>query len=827
MDQSKGMGIHEFRISGLNCIDCAAKIEDAITRIEGVKDAKVNFATSLLRVAHEGGTTCTESCLMEKEIEKEIRRIGFGLEKGGIETVTLRTRHIISELEISKIKRTILSLKGSKKLDVLGSNIIKIEYNPRILQPAEIKRALKEIRVNVTDVKEGITKRPLLRGEANLIMVIVSGLFIGGGIGLSFFGRSFKGLTPDFGLIYGLKDASSILYLMAMISSGYYVARRGLLAVKDRHLDINFLMCIAVIGAACIGEWLEGATVIFLFSLAQLLEAYTLDKSRNAIRALMEISPKEALVKRPYGEERIMVDDVKVGDIIIVRPGERISLDGKVVKGYSTINQSPITGESIPIEKVEGDEVYAGTINGEGSLEVEVIHLSRDSTLAGIIHLIEDAQAQKAPFQNFVDRFARYYTPAVIFLAIFVALIPPLFFHSAFIPWFYRSLVLLVISCPCALVISTPVSLISGITCAAKRGILFKGGAYLEQLGGLNVIAFDKTGTLTYGSLEVTDIIPINIKDGDELLALAASIEARSEHSLAGAILMKAREKGLNIIEGDNFQSFPSKGAVMEIKGLRYYIGNAKFIKEIGFSIPEPDSITTSLTGGSNLNSLTHNIEKILMELQDEGKTTLLLARDKCILGIIAVADKLKETSTQTIKELYNEGIKKIVVISGDHVRTTMAICRKLDIDEFIPELSPEGKVMAIKRLIRDHGKTGMVGDGINDAPALSTATVGMAMGSTGIDITLESADITIMGDDLSKLPIAIRLSKRTIRVIKQNIFLSIFIKGIFLLLALPGLATLWMAVGADMGASLLVIINGLRLLRIGPIQGYKNGVMR
>lgn len=827
MDDNKGMGIHEFRISGLNCIDCAAKIEYTITRIRGVKDAKVNFATSLLRVAHESNTTCAESCLVEKEIEKEIRRIGFGLEKGGGEIVTLRTRHTISDLEIMKIKRTILSLKGSKKLDILGSDIIKIEYNPKILQPAEIKKALKEIGLSVTHVRDGHLKRPLLKGRANLIMVIISGLFICGGIGLSFFGRSFKGLPQDFGLIYGLKDASSILYLMAMISSGYYAARRGLLAVRDWHLDINFLMSIAVIGAAYIGEWLEGATVIFLFSLAQLLEAYTLDKSRNAIRALMEISPKEAVVKGQYGEEKIMVDDVKVGDIIVVRPGERISLDGRVVKGCSAVNQSPITGESIPIEKAECDEVYAGTINGEGSLEVEVTHLSRDSTLAGIIHLIEDAQAQKAPFQSFVDRFARYYTPAVILLAIFVALIPPIFFNLAFIPWFYRALVLLVISCPCALVISTPVSLISGITSAARRGILFKGGVYLEQLGMLCSIAFDKTGTLTNGNPEVTDIIPINIKDGEELLTLAASIEARSEHSIAKSILKKAREKGLDIIEGDNFRSFTSKGAMMEIKGVQYYIGNAKFVKEIASSISETgsthDSITTSFTGREGLNSLPYNVERILMELQDEGKTAILLGRDKNILGIIAVADKPKETCKQTIKELYKEGIKKIVVLSGDHERTTRAICKKLDIDEFIPELSPEGKVDAIKRLIRDHGKTGMIGDGINDAPALSTATVGVAMGSTGIDITLESADIIIMGDDLSKLPIAIRLSKRTIKIIKQNIFLSIFIKGIFLLLTLPGLSTLWMAVGADMGASLLVIINGLRLLRIGPIQGYKN----
>ncbi|MGR3320111.1 MAG: heavy metal translocating P-type ATPase [Candidatus Anammoxibacter sp.] len=725
MEQNKTINselreFYEFPISGLNCVDCAWKIEHAVSKLKWVKDAKVYFSTSLLKITTKDGTK--DMHCMEEEIEKEITGMGFGIDKGRMAAITFNTN-----------------------------------------------------------------KKKLVKWSSLFVLTAASGLSILAGLIASTFG-SF--------VIFKTIDIPIAFYLLTIGTGGYYIGRRGLSSILNLRLDINFLMCIAVVGAACIGEWLEGATVIFLFLVAQLLETYTLDKARNAIRSLMELSPKEALVKDKDGERKAPVDTVKIGDIILVRPGERIPLDGKVVDGTSTVNQSSITGESISIEKSTGDEVYAGTINENGALDIKVTHISNESTLAKIIHLIEDAQSQKAPFQSFVDNFAKYYTPIVMLLAVLVASIPPFIFHESFSAWFYRALVLLVISCPCALVISTPVSLIAGITNAARNGILFKGGVYLEHIGSLKAIAFDKTGTLTKGTPVVTDIITLSGQNEDDILRIAASIEARSEHSIANAILNEAKEKDITIIEGSNFQAITGKGAVMEIDNIKHYIGNVKLFNELDFSFS--------------------NVDDKLSDLQNEGKTTLLIGADKTVFGIIAVADEVRKECRQTITELYDKGINKIVMLTGDYKNTARAISVTLKIDEFLSELSPEDKVNAIKSLIKEHGKTGMVGDGINDAPALTAATVGIAMGKTGTDIALESADVTIMGDDLSRLPIAIELGRQTMRVIKQNIGISIMLKAVFLALIVPGITTLWMAVGADMGASLIVIMNGLRLLRNG-----------
>ncbi|MGR3177526.1 MAG: heavy metal translocating P-type ATPase, partial [Candidatus Anammoxibacter sp.] len=705
--------------------------------------------------------------------------------KGRMAAITFNTNGIISDLDAEKIRKNVFAVKGIRKLDILESKLIKIEYNPKLVHLASIMEVLKQFGVSVCSENLLPVKNKLVKGNVLFILTVASGLFIVAGLIASTFGSTFFFKTIDIPIAF---------YLLTICTGGYYIGRRGLSSILNLRLDINFLMCIAVVGAACIGEWLEGATVIFLFLLAQLLETYTLDKARNAIRSLMELSPKEALIKDADGERSTPVDTVKIGDIILVRPGERIPLDGKVVGGASTVNQSPITGESISIEKSTGDEVYAGTINENGALDIKVTHISNESTLAKIIHLIEDAQSQKAPFQSFVDNFAKYYTPIVMLLAVLVASIPPFIFHESFSAWFYRALVLLVISCPCALVISTPVSLIAGITNAARNGILFKGGVYLEHIGSLKAIAFDKTGTLTKGTPVVTDIITLSGQSEDDILRIAASIEARSEHSIANAILNEAREKNIALIEGSNFQAITGKGAVMEIDNIKHYIGNVKLFSALGFSFS--------------------NVEGILSGLQNEGKTTLLIGADKTVFGIIAVADEVRKECRQTITELYDKGINKIVMLTGDYRNTAGAISRTLKIDEFLSELSPEDKVNAIKSLIKEHGKTGMVGDGINDAPALTAATVGIAMGKSGTDIALESADVTIMGDDLSKLPIAIELGRQTMRVIKQNIGISIMLKVIFLALVVPGITTLWMAVGADMGASLIVIMNGLRLLR-------------
>ncbi|MFN3467618.1 MAG: heavy metal translocating P-type ATPase, partial [Candidatus Brocadiales bacterium] len=447
-----------------------------------------------------------------------------------------------------------------------------------------------------------------------------------------------------------------------------------------------------------------------------------------------------------------------------------------------------------PVEKYAGCEVFAGTINREGTLEVRVNHLATDTTLSRIIHLVEECQAQKAPYQSFVDRFARVYTPIVIGMALLVAIVPWAFLGADLIPWLYMGLVFLVISCPCALVIATPVSLLSGITCAAQHGVLIKGGAHLEGAGRLEAIAFDKTGTLTRGVPEVIDIIPIDSLSHDELLRIAASVEARSEHHLAGAILRRARKEGLSPLETTDYKTVPGKGATARIQGKNYCIGNLKFFRELKIS--------------------TTKAERLLSMLQSQGKTVMLIGCGDKLLGTITVADEVRAVSKPTLVALKEKGIKKIVMLTGDNKGTAQAIAVKLEVEEYQAELSPEDKVEAMRRLTKNYGRVAMVGDGVNDAPALAAATVGIAMGTAGTDTALETADIALMADDLTKIPFALGLSRQTLRVIKQNIIFAIGVKAVFLGLATMGMATLWMAVGADMGASLIVIFNGLRLLR-------------
>jgi len=601
------------------------------------------------------------------------------------------------------------------------------------------------------------------------------------------------------------------IYAVGILLGGYYVAKSGLTALRTtRSPDMNLLMAIATLGAIAIGELAEGALMMFLFSLGNSLEGYTMDRARNAIRILMDLSPQEATLIHGDHEERVLVKQLKVGDRIIIKPGERIPMDGRVLKGTSSVNQAPITGESIPVEKIPGTQVFAGTINGEGALIIEVTKLAKDNTLARIIEMVEEAQAQRAPSQRFVDVFARYYTPAVIFGAALVAILPRLLGWGTFNAWFYRALVLLVISCPCALVISTPVSIVSAIVSAARAGVLIKGGAYLEEMGGIKVVAFDKTGTLTYGKPVVTEVmsmtnashwsasarsdqIPMANRDLD-VLVLAAAVESRSEHPIAKAVVKSAEEAGVIYQRGEDFQAFTGRGARARVGGQMIYVGNHELFAEWCDHRPE--------------------VHRWLEELEAAGKTVMLVGTQGEIIGLLAVADTLRETSREAISSLKQAGIAKTVMLTGDNEGTARAIAQAVGVDEFWANLLPEEKVGAIDALLSEHGKVAMVGDGVNDAPALARATVGIATGAAGTDAALEAADIALMADDLSKLPYTMRLSRRTLGIIKQNIALSLLIKGMFLALGLLGLATLWMAVFADMGASMIVILNGMRLLR-------------
>lgn len=650
-------------------------------------------------------------------------------------------------------------------------------------EDAEILKALRDIGFKPRLALEGLPKERFRKNRAQLYSTAISGV-----------------LTVLGGVLYHLEVPSSIsipVFVVAVLIGGWRIALKGLKAARTFAFDMNFLMSIAVVGAMAIGQWEEAAVVTFLFALALQLESYSMAKTRSAIQSLMELSPTTARVKRNGTETEVPVENVSVGEPILIKPGERIPLDGEVIAGSSFVNQAQITGEPISIEKQAGDAVYAGSINEKGSLEVKATKLAQDTTLAHIIHLVEEAQSKRAPSQTFVDRFARVYTPAVIVLAVLVMVIPPFLLAQPFEMWFYRALVLLVISCPCALVISTPVTIVSGLTNAARNGILIKGGAHLEIAGALKVIAFDKTGTLTYGVPTVTDVVSLNQLSCNEIVATAAAIESHSEHHLADAIIRYAREQGISY-EGITihvFESLTGRGIRASLNGEIYYIGN--------HALAEEKRICSS------------EVEEKLQELEREGKTTIVLGTERIALGVIAIADQIRTESKESVKALHENGIERIIMLTGDNQGTAKGISEQLGVDEYKAELLPEQKVDAIESLRTRYGMVGMVGDGINDAPALAASTIGIAMGTVGSDTALETADIALMSDDISKLSYTISLSRRTVRVIKQNIALSLLIKLVFLALAIPGFATLWMAIAADEGAALVVISNALRILRM------------
>ena len=600
------------------------------------------------------------------------------------------------------------------------------------------------------------------------------------------------------GLIFTYAGADALridaCYAASMVSAVPLTARKAWIAVKHRSLDINVLMLIAAAGAIALGQWSEAAAVVFLFALAQMLEAQTLERARNAVRALIDLAPTEVLLRGPGAERRVAVDAVSPGAVIVIRPGEKLPLDGVVVEGLSAVNQAPVTGESLPVDKGPGDEVFAGSINGRGALDVRVTRFRRDTTLARIIHLVEQAQAQRAPAQTFVERFARVYTPAVIALAVGIALVPPLVFGADWQSWTYRALVLLVVSCPCALVISTPVSIVAALAGAARRGVLIKGGAHLERAGQIRCVAMDKTGTLTRGTPEVVAVHPLNGDSADALVSLAASIEQRSEHPIATAILRYAAEREIAPALGTSVSALAGRGAEGQVNGVRILLGNHRLFEERQLCSPDLHARVEALSA--------------------QGRTPVLVARDSEAIGLIAVADRPRATSRDMVDMLRQQGIKAVVMLTGDTHGTAKSIAAELGVDDYRAELMPEDKVAAVEELRRMYGSVAMVGDGINDAPALATADVGIAMGAAGSDAALETADVALMADELMKIPYALRLSRAAVNNIKMNLAISIVLKAAFIVAAVTGVATLWMAVLADTGASVIVVANALRLLR-------------
>jgi Cd2+/Zn2+-exporting ATPase len=586
-----------------------------------------------------------------------------------------------------------------------------------------------------------------------------------------------------------------VLAVLAIATGGFDTYRKGWIALKNRKLNMNALMSIAVTGAMLIGQWPEAAMVMFLFALAELIEALSLDRARNAIRGLMALTPDKAVVRQANGNWiEIEAAQAEIGMLARVRPGERIALDGEVISGQSSVNQAPITGENMPVAKAVGDPVFAGTINETGSFEYQVTARATDSTLVRIIRAVEEAQASRAPTQRFVDQFAHVYTPAVFGVALLVALLPPLAFGQPWMDWIYKALVMLVIACPCALVISTPVTIVSGLAAAARRGILIKGGAYLEDGHKLKVLALDKTGTVTQGKPAVTDVIAL-YGDAQEALHLAASLAIRSDHPVSSAVAAhwQAQVGDRTLAEIVEFAAIAGHGVKGCAGGRSIYLGNHRLMEELGIC-----------------NAVT---EAALEKLEAEGKTAVVVADDTTPLAVIGVADAVRDTSRQAIIDLHALGVRT-VMLTGDNPRTAGVIARNVGIDDARGNLLPEDKLQVIDAELAAHGAVGMVGDGINDAPALAKASIGFAMGAAGTDIAIETADVALMNDDLRKIPQFLRLSRKTATILKLNIALALGIKAVFFALALIGAATLWMAVFADMGASLIVVANGLRLLK-------------
>ena len=592
--------------------------------------------------------------------------------------------------------------------------------------------------------------------------------------------------------------ASVAAYAAAIVSGGWLVFRRAIASLRSRSMDMNVLMTVAVLGAAGIGEWAEGAAVVFLFSVGGMLESRSLARTRRSIRDLMDLSPQVARVLRADAEVEIPAGEVVPGEIMVVRPGERLALDGAVVAGSSAVDESPITGESVPVDKSDGDAVFAGSLNTSGRLEVTVTAAASDSTLARIIFMVEEAQSAKAPSQQLVDRFSRYYTPAVVALAVFIALVPPAAgallgqVWGGFGEWFYRALVMLVVSCPCALVISTPVSIVSAITRATRDGVLVKGGVHLESAARIRAVAFDKTGTLTCGTPEVTDVIALDEGDTAGILNVAAILETHSNHPIARAVV-RAADSGNGRPAVSEYEDVPGGGVRGVVDGVPYAVGNPAF----------------ALSEGAATVDLASAVER----LENHGRTVLVLVEDGRATGVIGVADQVRPEARSAVAELLRGVIGHAVMLTGDNERTAAAVAEHAGVPEYRARLLPHGKVDAVKHLQERYGPVAMVGDGINDAPALAASDLGIAMGAAGSDTALETADVALMSDDLAQLARFFSLGRRTVAIIRQNVAVSVLVKLAVLILAMTGTATLWMAVFADTGVSLLVTLNGMRLL--------------
>jgi Cd2+/Zn2+-exporting ATPase len=693
--------------------------------------------------------------------------------------------------EVAAIEKTVKPLAGvlSVRADIVSGKVT-VLHDGNVTRSA-LAASLRQAGVGVREANDDESSSGV--GRLRAALVSLSGIATGVGMLLRWLGATDE-WAPD------------SAFLLAIVAGGSLVLPKAIRSLRGRSLDINVLMIVAVAGAVAIGEAAEGAAVVFLFSLSELLESWSVGRARRAIEALMKLAPDTALVRRDGDWKEFPASEVRVGETILIKPGQKSALDGEVVVGHSAMDQSPITGESLPVEKAPGDAVFAGAINAEGALEIRVTKVAGDTTVARMVRLVEEAQQQRAPAQRFVDAFAKVYTPAVMMLAIVLAVAPPLLFAQPWDAWIYRALVMLVIACPCALVISTPVSVVSGLAAMARSGVLIKGGVHLEALASLRALAVDKTGTITEGKPRVHEILPWGQTDPAKVLEIASSLDVQSAHPLAQAVVTRAKEKGVALLPVTQFQALTGRGARGEIEGHAYFVGNHRLAHELGVCSPE--------------------LEAKLLEIEETARSVVIVGHaphHDCtgtVLGILAVGDSIRGNARKAIAAIHASGIQKVVMLSGDNTRTAKAIAAQAGIDEVFGDLLPEQKIEKVRELAKAHGGVGMIGDGVNDAPAMAAATIGFAMGAGGTDTAIETADVALMKDDLLMVARAIRMGRRTVGVIRFNIAFALAVKAVFLVLALLGDVSLWLAVLADTGATLLVVANALRLLKVGPAIG-------
>ncbi|AFZ71729.1 heavy metal translocating P-type ATPase [Natronobacterium gregoryi] len=820
----------ELLVPEMDCPSCAGKIRKSVEALEGIDEIEPRVTSGRLVVDYDP-TVATPD-----EIRERVRAAGYAIEAAGGE-LTLSVPEMDCPSCAGKVENALAALEGVGGIETRptsGRVTVSVAADTDSETLVDAVESAGYDATLLSDDGDPLSEKQAVWRSRRAVGTAVGAVLVTAGIALEFV---VPGIDPLLGTIAGREYAlSHVLFIVAVVVAGTPILRNGYYSARNRSLDIDFLMTVGIVASVAAHHPFEGALLAVLFSVAELLERFSMDRARDSLRELMDLSPDTATVKRDGGEETIPADELVVGDVVVVRPGEKIPADGIVRDGESAVDQSPITGESVPEDKTEGDEVYAGTIAESGYLEVEVESAGDDSTLARIIRMVEDAEREKTEREQFIDRFASVYTPIVVVLAAAAAVVPPLAFGASWSYWFVVGLTLLVISCPCALVISTPVSVVSGITSAARNGVLIKGGRHLEAVGDSDVLAVDKTGTLTEGDLSVTDVIPLEGADEAEVLRRASAAERRSEHPIGQSIVGYADEQGVDAdCEVGDFEALTGKGVRAEIDGETHYVGKPDLFD--GLADLEHVHVTTD--GGVALESLGYEtaskcnrpgcldvVADVVPKLEAEGKTVVIVGSEDGPLGVIAVADRVRPEAEWAVSQLQDQGVR-VVMLTGDNEGTARAIANEVGIDEYHAELLPEEKLEWIRRLenteddedgSQDDAHVAMVGDGINDAPALATATVGIAMGAAGTDTALETADVALMGDDLTRLPYLYELSGKANGVIRQNIWSSLAVKAVLAVGAPFGIVTVIHAVVVgDMGMSLGVTGNAMRLANVEP----------